>query len=67
VTCALSRAEAALDLLRLAEEQYEDGADALEFARDMCLGAISDELARAKGAYVKAVGDKTASATETAR
>ena len=67
VTSHISRAEAALDLFRLAEEHYEDGDDALEFARGICLDVIGDELTLAKGAYFEAVGDKTASATETAR
>ena len=60
VSAHLARAEAALALFQLAEEHYEDGDDALEFARGICLEVIGDELGRAKGAYAEAVGDKTA-------
>jgi hypothetical protein len=55
VTMALSKGEAALDLLKLAEEHYEG--DSLEWMRMICIDVVGEELDRAKGAYEKAVGD----------
>ena len=57
VACALAKAEAALALFRLAEEHY-DGED-FEFMTMICTNVIAEELAAAKAAYAKAVGDKT--------
>jgi hypothetical protein len=61
VTMALSKGEAALDLLKLAEEHYEG--EALEWMRMICIDVVAEELDRATVAYAKAVGDKTAVAS----
>lgn len=58
VSCALAKAEAALALLRLAEEHY-DGED-FEWMSMICTDVIAEELATAKAAYAQAVDTKTA-------
>jgi hypothetical protein len=52
VSCALSKAEAALALVRLAEEHY-DGED-FEFMSMICFDAIDEALREARIAYDKA-------------
>ena len=54
VPCAISKADAALALLRLAEEHY-DGED-FEFMSTICCDAIDEALREARIAYDKAVG-----------
>ena len=61
VTMALSKGEAALDLLNLAEEHYEG--DSLEWMRMICIDVVGEELDRAKAAYAKALGDGKAVAS----
>jgi hypothetical protein len=65
VTMAISKAEAALELLHVAEEDYEG--QELAWMRMICVDVLTTELEHAKVAYARAVGAKPAPATETTR
>jgi hypothetical protein len=56
-TMAISKAEAALELLHVAEEDY--AGEELAWMRMICVDVLTTELERAKAAYAKAVDDKT--------
>ena len=53
----ISKAEAALELLHVAEEDY--AGEELAWMRMICVDVLTTELERAKAAYAKAVDDKT--------
>jgi hypothetical protein len=61
VTMALSKAQAALELLHVAEEDY--AGEELAWMRMICIDVVGEELEHAKVTYAKAVGDKAAVAS----
>jgi hypothetical protein len=61
VSCAISKAQAARELLDLAYEHFDDEeGETLSWARSICFDAIDEALKDAHAAYVKVATEKPA-------